>query len=212
MLEHGYASEDEMVLCFLKADIDSPKWGPYYDHSLQTRRLDRASLIVNADLTDGSANSNSGKVLGDVRGYGRDDDLFRRFPNDTKWRRLSIDPSEFGSLKYINSEPFLELSANTRSVLDGAQNVKNSPADLMARIDRVVNDDSAAKLFARINDAAKKVTKGLAMAPLILVEDTQKKLTIVEGNTRATAFAIVETKPIPAIVGSAPGMKDWPFI
>jgi hypothetical protein len=209
MLEHGDASEDEMVLCFLKAEIDSPRWGPHYDNSLQARQLDRASLIDNANLTDVDAISNRRLILGDVRGYGRGGYLFNGFPNDTKWRRVLIDPSEFGSLKYIKSEPFLALSGDTRSVLDGAQNMKDAPKDVIERIDRV---DNAANLFTRINDAAKKVTQGLAMEPLILVEDTQQRLVIIEGNTRATAFAIVATKPIPAIVGSAPGMKDWPFI
>ena len=109
MREMGPASKDEMVLSFLRGGIDSPGWGPRYMCVLNALRFDRSPLIDNADLHDAYANCVRGIVLGAVRGYGRDEFLFQRFPLDTRWRRVSLEPSEFQILKYINSPPIRDL-------------------------------------------------------------------------------------------------------
>jgi YD repeat-containing protein len=44
------ASEDEVVLAFLKAEIDSPIWGPRYQQFLTNSGLTRDVLIHHADL------------------------------------------------------------------------------------------------------------------------------------------------------------------
>ena len=117
MIELGHASDDEMVLAFLRAEIDLPKWGPDYFALLHALRLDRSYLIDAADLLDAYANCARKVVLGAVRGYGRGEQLFQGFPPDTKWRRVSIEPSDFHRLKYINGdEDWRNLSGHTRLV------------------------------------------------------------------------------------------------
>ena len=60
MREEGSVSNDEMVLSFLRGEIDSPRWGPHYIAVLSRMRSDRLSLIDNADLNDADANRSKG--------------------------------------------------------------------------------------------------------------------------------------------------------
>ncbi len=94
MKEFGAASEDDVVLAFLRAEIDSPKWEQKYSRELRNLNLDRVSLIDAADLTDARACVARKLLLDGVRGYGRNVALFAGFPRDTTWRRVEVAPSD----------------------------------------------------------------------------------------------------------------------
>jgi hypothetical protein len=193
MREIGPTSNDEMVLSFIRAEIDSPVWGPSYEEVLGALHADRSTLIDNGDLNDGSANHVRGAVLGMVRGYGRNGFLFSGFPLDTTWRRVLLDHADFQTLKYVNSGPWKDLFT-TRSVEDGARNYQRD-----------------AGLAARVDDSVQKINRGDSIAEIILVEDADR-LVVLEGNTRATAYLKIATTPIPALIGSSPAMHQWDFI
>jgi hypothetical protein len=194
MREIGPASSDEMVLSFIRAEIDSPVWGVYYQRALDGLRFERSSLIDEADLKDSYANCVRGIILGAVRGYGRQDLLFRGFPSDTEWRRVSVDASDFRRLKYLNCSPFPDLSDGTREVEVGARN-RDRDEDFAARVDGVVQ----------------AIARGASMPELILVEDAGR-LVVLEGNTRATGYVRASTTSFLALVGSSPIMRQWVFI
>jgi hypothetical protein len=194
MREMGPASNDEMVLSFLRAEIDSPAWGPHHMAVLNQMGADRSSLIDNADLTDADANRVRAIALGPVRGYGRGVSLFRGFPADTTWRRIQLEPSEFHRLKYINCKPFPELTDGTRSVEVGARNYRRDGG-----------------LAPRVDDLVKAIERGVSMQELILVEDADR-LVVLEGNTRVTAYVKASTTSFSALVGSSPTMHQWEFI
>ena len=100
MIELGAATTDQMVLCFLKAEIDSHRQSKYM-LALKAYLPDR-SLIDNADLSDPEANRSRAMILGAVRGYGHGVYLFEGSPSDVKWRRVSIAPDDFGRIKYLS--------------------------------------------------------------------------------------------------------------
>ena len=52
MIEHGSATEDEMVLAFLRAETESPRFHKIYQAALQEFRLEQGSLIDRADLSN----------------------------------------------------------------------------------------------------------------------------------------------------------------
>jgi hypothetical protein len=146
--EMGPASVDEMVLCFLQAEINSPCGREQYIKALQERGLDRSSLIDNADLNDAQANCDREVVLGAVRGFGRNVYLFGGFPRDTKWRRMLLEPGDFGQLRYLNYQYWVGLTDGTRSVCDLARHIGSCQ-------DR--------KLAKRIAGIAEEVSKGAAL-------------------------------------------------
>jgi hypothetical protein len=195
MREMGPATADEMVLSFLRAEIDSPVWGPHYMAVLNHMGVDRFSLIDNAeiDLSDANANRTRANALGLIRGYGRDMLLFRGFPTDTTWRRVQLDPSEFQVLKYINCPPFPQLTDDTRSIEIGARNYRRDEG-----------------LAPRVDDVVRMIKSGILTPELILVEDTDR-LVVLEGNTRATAYVKAGTS-FSALVGSSPTIRQWAFI
>jgi hypothetical protein len=192
MRELGPASNDEMVLAFLRAEIDSPR-AHFYLQALSAYTVDR-SLVDNADLADDRANRVRVAVLGAVRGYGRNERLFYGFPSDTKWRRVLVDPSEFSKLRYLNDGASWVRLAESRSVEDGARNC--------------IND---AGLAARICALVQAINCGAAIPDLILIEDTDR-LVVLEGNNRATAYVKAATTSIRAFVGSSPTMHQWHFL
>ncbi len=155
---------------------------------------DRLSLIDNANLNDADANRVRATALGPVRGYGRNELLFRGLPQDTTWRRVQLVPSDFQRLRYINCAPFPQLTDDTRSVEIGARNYPR--------------DEGLAR---RVDDLLRAIERGASMQELILVEDADR-LVVLEGNTRATAYVKTSTTSFSALVGSSPTMHQWGFI
>jgi len=195
MRELGEVTPDEMVLCFLRAEIDSQEYGESYAQAIAAVGFDRLTLIDKADLTDMRANQARATVLGFIRGYGCNCILFQDFPKDVKWRRVSLDQSEFHRLRHIGNQEFWSnLTKGTRLVRDSAQNYKNS------------------RIEPHVAAILQKIERGQTLAEIILVEDSQNRLVILEGNRRATAFAISRPKQIEALVGTSPTMDRWPFI
>jgi hypothetical protein len=197
MQDFGPVSNHQIVLSFLRAEIDSASRGSRYMDAIRAFGLNRKSLVDNADLTDNHAHHGRALVLGAVRGYGRNDAIFSGFPGDVTWRRVLLEPSEFGVLKYANCDPWLRISKGTRSVLDGAQNIRSCV------------DQGIAQAVADIVD---KIKRAVPLEDLLLIDDLKGSLIILEGNTRATAFVSSMTNAAFALVGRSQTIKTWQFI
>jgi hypothetical protein len=196
MIELCAASEDDVVLAFLRAEIDSPTWGPAYRGAIRLRGLDRASLIDAADLSDAQANRDRMNLLSDVRGFGRGIGLFAGFPVHVEWKLAVIETADFGRLKYIsNDADWLNLSGGTRFVEDGARNLES-------------ND----RIAANVHAAQHEIEQGRCTAPLILAEVDDGSLVIVEGHTRATAYVVLSDRSFTALIGASPLMRRWAFV
>jgi hypothetical protein len=195
MLELGPATNDEVVLAFLQAEIESPEHGPHIVDLLNRLCYDRSVLIDNADLSDAHANCARAVILGVRRGYGRNEVLFHGFPSDSKWRRVLLDLNDIGRLKYIGIQAFIDLSGGTRLAAEGACNYKNNP--------------ETAKKVVQILE---KISRGVSFPELVLVEDARKQLVIIEGNHRVTAYVVAGVAETRALIGTSPTMDQWPFI
>lgn len=63
-----------------------------------------------------------------------------------------------------------------------------------------------------IRTIAAQVTAGKKCAELIGVAGEDGDVILVEGHVRATAYALVQMpEQVECIVGSSPGMRDWPL-
>ena len=87
-----------------------------------------------------------------------------------------------------------KLTAGTRAVLDGVRAYKGS------------------QIREPVDSVLQKIQQGIRMPELILVEDLRDGLTIVEGHTRATAYAAAGTNSVSALIGSSPSMREWAFV
>jgi hypothetical protein len=196
MIELRDASEDDVVLAFLRAEIDSPKWGPNYSNALRELNLDRVSLVDAADLEDARACGVRKDLLGRVRGFGRDVALFTGFPKDTTWRRVKVEPSDFQRLKCISKdERWSKLTGGTRLIRRAARNFEDYP-----------------ELADRVRVAIQRIEQRLPIAELIMVETGSGELVLVEGHTRATAYAVLGDRSFQSFIGISPLMGQWNFI
>jgi hypothetical protein len=198
MINLGPATEDDVVLAFLQAEIDSARFGSTYQAILVNSRLDRGSVIDNPDRNSQQANQIRRELLTLVRGYGARQFLFTGFPIDVTWRRVGLEQADLSKLKYANCPPWVELSRGTRLVVEGATNIgSDTPAE-----DAAVN----------IRAVAEDLKSGKRYAELIGVDGQSGDINLMEGHTRATAYAVAQLPDrIECIVGSSPSMSRWAF-
>jgi hypothetical protein len=194
----GPSTEDEMILAFLRAEIESPQ---YQGNIL--RFSDARALVDQADPESEQENAARRALLGSYRGYAWA--LFEGFPNDLVWRHVRLTVDELGGASYANYPTWLILTAGTRLIADGARNVgKGWPCG--------VHKDPSPSILG----IAAKLEKGESFPELIFVSEPEAspdQLVFVEGHTRATAYvscvyAQVETE-IEALVGFSPGIARW---
>ncbi len=195
MTELGEAQESEMILAFLRAEIDSPSWACRYHTLLANAQLDRSTLIDNADLTNESHNQERRTLLQSVRGYSHKF-LFSGFPRDVRWRRVEVETHEHARLKYAREVNWLRLSDYSRSVIRCVEKMQRDelpkdPADSIREVQRLLRS-------------------GKSFPELIAVEGQGADLILVEGHVRATAYVAARQKVV-MFLGSSPSMHSWAF-
>ena len=200
MIELGPATENDMVLEFLRAEVDSPRFGLAYSglfDQLRAHMITKHSLLVVADLNSSRDNDLRAQILGAVRGYRRNCLLFDGFPDDVTWRRVELQSSDWVRVNYANEPTWVALSGGTRRVADGANNI-----DLI----------SAGNANGHIRSLAAELRKGKRYPSLIGVENDKGEIVLAEGHCRATACALVEpTGASACLIGRSPGIRKWRY-
>ena len=202
MIHIESVTEDDVVLAFVKAEINSPFYGPKYQAQLASLGASRETLIDNADLSDQPQNDLRKTLLRGARGY-PDRFLFRNLPRDTAWRRVRLEPNEIVALKNGRFDNWIELTKGSRSVAQGAAEIASGVAERSANAD-------IRKIAVGVKEIAEKVRAGHKFPELIVVKATDGSLILLEGNTRATAYVLAEkSEPTEVFVGSSAQMKFW---
>lgn len=178
-----------MVLAFLRAEVDSPRFREMVSSWLDGEPFLREDLIRRADLSDPAQNAARRRVLRSFRGYGADSMLFPGFPLDVTWRRVQLEQGDAGSLLYARWPEWVQLSLGSRRVTDGAKNGASNP---------------------NVVAVANRLRLGETFEPLIAVEGLDGTLILVEGHVRATAFVLhAGLDGVIVILGSSPSLSRW---
>ncbi len=144
------ATEDEMVLCFLRAERASPRWG-----DALARHIEGGwNLLDQPHLRDDAENQARSRILGGYRGYGRNVALFRGFPDDCEWWFERFTRSEVGDFLFALGICD-EMTENTRKVSVAAKN-----AAITSCQDGSLNEAIAAVVEADLNGASFEPPKG----------------------------------------------------
>jgi hypothetical protein len=197
----GPATEHEMVLAFLKAEIDSPRYEHVYRQKISALGFSRTQLIESADPHNDRQNMERAKLLGEVRGYGANSYLFHGFPDDVSWLRVCLEQPEIARLKFAKHHAWITLSNMTSIVRDGANNI---------------NKIQVADVNGTINENVKKVGAGIqngkSYSELIAVSGFDEDCILIEGHTRATAYVLSKyTQPVTLLIGASTRMRNWAF-
>jgi hypothetical protein len=200
MRDIGEATEDEMVLAFLRAEIHSNRFG---GHARQGLRGDLSLVGPDARTDDPYQNARRRQALA-YRGWGYFNiALFNGFPQDAVWRRVALNRDDLGRLKYANAGTWIVLSGESRILRDGAANVGViTPVPENADI--------------HIREVVEEMRQGRTYPELILAaESPDKEHYVVEGHTRATAYFLQlaegASDEYEAIVAYSPALPRWQF-
>jgi hypothetical protein len=191
-------TEDHMVAAFVKAEIDSPDFGPCYRQGLHDLGRGRG-VVERPNLGDEDANRIRRVLLSVCRGYPTSF-LFRAWPNNVEWWKAEISLAELSDFKFCDYPSWNTLTQGTRLVGDGAANVD--------RIQAGVN--------AKIKELARLVEQGHRYPELLVVATSKTAQTVVmEGHTRSVAYLLASKgapDPIPVLAGFSPKLAGWPFL
>src|SRR5215472_9222038 len=166
-------TDDFMIAAFVRAEIDSPRFGAAYRGLLAQRRVPR-SVVDNPNMLRPEDNDVRRWLLRSVRGY-PDTLLFAGFPTGVSWFKATVAPDDLRSLYYADHPTWTTLTRGSRLVADGARNVKDIPTsedanhNIQAVTDRVLDGETFPEL------------RGVSSAP-------DGPVVILEGQTRATAY------------------------
>jgi hypothetical protein len=195
MVEYGAATEEEMVLAFLQAELRSPRFGQNYVAHLQQIGCDER-IVTQADLANLRDNAIRSDLLTRVRGFSTRTFLFAGFPPDVAWQHCKLTAGEVSEVRYGKYKSWIGLSGGTRRVGDGARRSSACTAGERPNTDVIA--------------VARAISLGTTYPALIAASDGHGALVLIEGHTRATAYAIANTAAH-IIVGTAPEIANWKY-
>lgn len=202
MIELRPAIEDEMIAAFLQAEIESTRYSDKIALGLALVRQTRV-LIDSPNLADPTENLARRVILAGYRGYDLNTGLFENFPrwSDITWSYVELESSDFGRMRYINDarssgKVWHRLTRGTYLVVDGAKNIdwRYPPIGL----------EHLPAVLAELRN-------GRVFPPLIAAARADGSLTVIEGHSRATAYAAEGKTDVKVFVGNSARLSSWVF-
>ena len=170
------ATEDEMVLAFLRQESESPRFRENVLDALKNAGAGEA-LIREGDPDDGEQNKLRRRVLGFFRGY-PDREIFANYPTDAVWKYGSFEAEDLERLRYVDYDYWNGLSGGTSSPIRAAEAVRQGK--------EVFGVSNAYFLKGR-----DELARGKRFPPLIVMTCGNGLYLLLEGHCRATAYALL---------------------
>lgn len=194
-------TEAEVVAEFLRAEIDSPRFGPRVRARLDADGRDLA-VIERPDTSNDADNDYRARLLHGYRGVGGSAPLLEGLPETLDWTRVALTPAELADVRYIDYPYWNALSDGTRSPARAAERIR-----------------AGVTVMDRPNDAFVAVSARICAGerlgvPILVAPDVESPLVILEGHTRVTGMLLrAECLPaeIEALIGRAPAVRDWMY-
>ena len=201
----GAATEDQVILAWLQAEIESPDFQAFViGNPPNPANLSLALKAARSpDLRDQTQNDLRRQIITSSFGFGQGAGSFQGLGPDLKWRRARLSTDEVGELLYARQgSAWPILAPATRKVAEGATNVGH-----------VFTGDSTnmvvLSLASGICHSDKKVPE------IIALRRPDGHLVILEGHARATAI-VLEAHRFPdgvdVYVGAGPSVANWPYL
>ncbi len=192
----GPVDEAEVVATFLRGELESERFGEPIRDALARDGVP-ADVVTRPDLSDAGQNAYRRELLGGVRGWGRDEGMFRNFPADFAWASAALTRDEVASILYIDWDWWLTVTNGSRRPADAARKLRRkSPADV-----------------AWHEPIARRLVSGPPLPELVVVRAGEgERLVVLEGHVRLTAFALFpEALPdaLRVLLGESAGLDRW---
>jgi hypothetical protein len=202
----GLATEDQVILAWLQAEIDSVGFQQYLagEPANPVYLAQALKAARSPNLRDADQNELRRRIVVKTHGFGVGIKSFQGLANDIHWRRMRLTAPEVGELLYASGHAaWTTLAPVTRKVAEGASNVGHVfTGDLTNML--------VLALALRISDSHPMPK----LPEIICLQRQDGHLVIMEGHTRATAIALVAHK-VPNVnlyVGTSPSVANWAYL
>jgi hypothetical protein len=172
----GPASEAEVVAAFLRAELDSPRYGATISKLLGDAGL-HESIVRRPTFASAAENAERDALLERHRAWLRREGLFNGFPDGVEWFRAALSPELVLSILYINWDWWLRATGGTRRPLDAADRIRRNEVEGSTA-------EALQPIAARL--------RSLEPPPELIVAapPDYSRLVLVEGHVRLTAYAL----------------------
>lgn len=184
--------EEEMVAHFLQTEIRSVRFGNELRRLLESIQLD-SKVVEQPDLNNPLENLHRAELLGEFRGYRRDEAVFKGVPDDVHWWRAILGTADLEKTKYINDDYWIEFSGGSRLVIDAAKRIHSGEMPEVAE---------------GYLSLVRALEQGARFPELILLYNPMDDdLVVLEGHMRITVYMLylqrLDALPseLPALVG-----------
>jgi hypothetical protein len=183
------SSEDEMVAVFLRAEVDSARYGTNLRALLDRDRRPH-DILRRPDLADAEANAYRRGLLEEHRAYETREGLFGGLPRDVEWSRVALTRDEVLDILFIAWDWWLTLSGGTRQPREAAR---------LIRVGAIPGAEAG---------------EPIAAAPelIALTDSEHSRLVLLEGHVRLTQYALhPESLPdeLEILLGVSARIAEW---
>ena len=194
------ATESEMVLAFLRGEIDSDRFGDDVRRALVA--AGGLHLVRNPDLDSAQDNRAREQALSAARGW-PDTGLFRGFPPNVEWHHGALPPEVLARVRFIDYIYWNELSGGSRQPADVPAIIRSGqlPAWLTE-----LGTDWCTQFAAQL--ATAESVDGL----IVMATPDLDRLVVLEGHARLTAVFVAglqDRLPVRAFLGLSAGIDQW---
>jgi hypothetical protein len=177
---HGFrpALESEVVLAFLRGEIDSDRFG----NDVRRALIDASGLqlVRSPDLDSEEENRARERALAAARGW-RNTELFEGFPETVDWYYGVLQASDLSRVRFIDYSYWNELSAGSRRPVDVLPTLRSG------RLPTWLTELGTDWCF----EFAARLAKAGAVDDLIVMATPDLgKLVLLEGHARLTAIFV----------------------
>jgi hypothetical protein len=194
------ATEAEVVLAFLRGEVDSDRFGDRVRRALAD--AGGLHLVRAPDLDSDEENRARGRALAAARGW-PDRDLFEGFPADVDWYHGVLPPEVLARVRYIDYPYWIELSGGSRRPVDVLPTLRSG------RLPAWVSDLGTGWCV----EFAGRLAAAEAVADVIVVATRGlDELVVVEGHARLTAVfvgGLQDRLAVPAYLGLSADVRQW---
>ncbi len=203
----GVASDDQVILSWLQAEIESPPFQTYLigDPPKPTHLARALALARNPDLENAQQNVERRRIIASAHGFGRGALIFAGLADDVVWHRVRASISDVAEMLYSNrNAAWTTLAPATRKVAEGAANAPRVYA----------GDDTNMHILALASTICHAYPAPV-LSELICLRLPDGGISVVEGHARATAI-VVEAHRFPdgveAYIGDSPTIGNWAYV
>jgi hypothetical protein len=203
----GAASDDQVILAWLQAEIESPAFQSYLigDPPKPSHLARALTLARNPDLESPEHNAERRRIIASAHGFGRGALIFAGLADDITWRRVRASIADVAAMLYSNrNATWTTLAPATRTVAEGAANA----AGVFSGDDTNMHILSLARTICHSDSAP-------ALSELICLRLPDGGISLLEGHTRATAMVLEGHRlenGVQAYIGDSASIANWAYL